>query len=80
MKPDTGLDALLDLNGYIIDQELGCWVKVEAWRVVATPDSPWYPLFAHAPRTVWKANHGIRQQSRCKAAEEIQVCRTAASV
>jgi hypothetical protein len=32
MEPDTGLDVLLDLNGYIVDQGLGYWVKVEAWR------------------------------------------------
>jgi hypothetical protein len=27
---DTGLDALLDLDGYIIDQDGGYWVKIEA--------------------------------------------------
>ena len=32
MQADTGLDTLLDLNGYTIDQEGGYWIKVEAWR------------------------------------------------
>ena len=31
MQADTGLESLLDLNGYTIDQEGGYWVKVEAW-------------------------------------------------
>jgi hypothetical protein len=52
MRPDTGLEALLDLNGYIVDQDLGYWIKVEAWRVVATPEIPHsirYSLTLHEP-------------------------------
>ena len=52
MESDKGLEALLDLNGYIVDQELGCWVKVEAWRVIATPEIPHgirYSLTLHEP-------------------------------
>mgnify|MGYP001766970740 CR=1 FL=1 len=33
MQADTGLDTLLDLDGYTIDQEGGYWIKVEARRV-----------------------------------------------
>lgn len=52
MQPDTGLEALLDLDDYIIAQDLGCWVKVEAWRVVATREIPHgirYSLTLHEP-------------------------------
>lgn len=52
MQPDTGLRALLDLDGYIIAQDLGCWVKVEAWRVISTPEIPHgirYSLTLHEP-------------------------------
>lgn len=52
MQSDTGLEALLDLDGYIIAQDLGCWVKVGAWRVVATPEIPHgirYSLTLHEP-------------------------------
>lgn len=30
MQANTGLETLLDINGYTIDQEGGYWVKVEA--------------------------------------------------
>ena len=52
MQADTGLDTLLDLNGYTIDQESGYWVKVEAWKVPATADIPHgirYSLTLHEP-------------------------------
>ncbi|WP_413437611.1 hypothetical protein ACFDAU_14500 [Sulfuriferula sp. GW1] len=52
MQADTGLETLLDLNGYTIDQEGGYWVKVEAWRVLATADIPHgirYSLTLHEP-------------------------------
>lgn len=42
--PDSGLDTLLDLDGSILEQEGGYWIKVEVCRV---------PLSRHAP-------HGIR--------------------
>jgi hypothetical protein len=52
MQADTGLESLLDLNGYTIDQEGGYWVKVEAWRVPITVDIPHgirYSLTLHEP-------------------------------
>ena len=42
--PDIGLDTLLDLDGSILEQEGGYWVKIEARRV---------PMSLHA-------GHGIR--------------------
>ncbi len=38
MRDDLGLETLLDLNGSIIDQSNGYWIKIEAWRV-ATDDN-----------------------------------------
>ena len=52
MRADPGLETLLDLNGYTIDQEGGYWVKVEAWRVPITVDIPHgirYSLTLHEP-------------------------------
>jgi len=43
-SPDIGLDALLDLDGSILEQEGGYWIKIEARRV---PESE-------------HARHGIR--------------------
>ena len=54
MQADAGLETLLDLNGYTLDQEGGYWVKVEAWRVPVTADIP----------------HGIRYRSRCTSRAE----------
>jgi hypothetical protein len=42
--PDIGLETLLDLDGSILEQEGGYWIKIEARRV---------PSSEHAP-------HGIR--------------------
>ena len=52
MQANTGLETLLDLNGYTIDQEGGYWIKVEAWRVPVTTDIPHgirYSLTLHEP-------------------------------
>jgi len=40
MADKIGIDALLDLSGHIIDQAGGYWVKIEAWRVDASPAIP----------------------------------------
>lgn len=40
MKRDPGIDTLLDLDGEILDQGDGYWVKIEAKRVAATVDIP----------------------------------------
>jgi len=49
---DIGLDALLDLDGYIIDQDGGYWVKIEAALQEPTPARPHgvkYSLSLHEP-------------------------------
>lgn len=43
-SPHVGLDALLDLDGSILEQEGGYWIKIEVQR---------NPMSRHAP-------HGIR--------------------
>jgi hypothetical protein len=43
-SPDIGLETLLDLDGSILEQEGGYWIKIDVRRV---------PLSSHAP-------HGIR--------------------
>jgi hypothetical protein len=40
MASDTGLATLLDLNGSIIAQENGCWVKIEAWEARKSDEMP----------------------------------------
>ncbi|HEY8354506.1 MAG TPA: DUF6516 family protein [Methylophilaceae bacterium] len=40
MQEDHTLDTLLDLDGYIIDQEGGYWIKVEARRVEVSENVP----------------------------------------
>lgn len=52
MRDDGGLATLLDLDGQIIDQGNGFWIKIEAWRVVASDDIPHgvrYALTLHEP-------------------------------
>ena len=43
-SPDIGLDTLLDLDGSILEQEGGYWIKIEARRVPVSE----------------QAHHGIR--------------------
>ena len=41
MSKDKGLDYLLDLDGEILDQEGGCWIKIEARKLDhATDECP----------------------------------------
>lgn len=52
MQPDAALDTLLELHGSVIDQENGYWIKLEAWRVEASPQIPHgvrYSLTLHEP-------------------------------
>jgi hypothetical protein len=37
---DSGLETLLDLDGSILEQEDGFWIKVEAKRVEASANAP----------------------------------------
>ena len=39
-EKDKGLETLLDLNGVVIDQEKGYWVKFEVSKTDVTKDRP----------------------------------------
>lgn len=72
MGKDTGLDTLLEMDGYILDQGDGFWVKIEARRIpVPTPERPHgisYSLTLHDPsgqRILGFDNaHGVRPSGR----------------
>ncbi|BAO81589.1 acyl-coenzyme A synthetase/AMP-(fatty) acid ligase [Serpentinimonas raichei] len=52
MHRDTAIDALLDLDGSILDQGGGYWIKLQAWRVettLAIPHGIRYCLTLHEP-------------------------------
>lgn len=40
MVTDLGLATLLDLNGTVIAQEHGYWIKIEAWEVPKSAEVP----------------------------------------
>ena len=40
MQGHLGLETLLDLDGSIIDQGNGYWIKIESWRAEAGDDTP----------------------------------------
>lgn len=49
---DLGISTLVELHDQIIDQGNGYWIKIEAWQVAATPDTPHgirYSLTLHEP-------------------------------
>jgi hypothetical protein len=49
---DTDVETLLDLDGSILDQGNGYWIKIEARRVAPTPGIPHgiaYSLTLHEP-------------------------------
>jgi hypothetical protein len=40
MKPDQGMENLLEMNGWIFQQEGGYWVRFEAWKVAPSEHIP----------------------------------------
>ncbi|WP_322010627.1 toxin-antitoxin system TumE family protein [Paraburkholderia sp. J12] len=51
-KRDIAIDTLLDLNGSVLDQGNGYWIKLEAWRVDVSDEIPHgirYSLTLHEP-------------------------------
>ena len=38
-SPDIGLDALFDLDGSILEQEGGYWIKIEVRRIPPSADA-----------------------------------------
>lgn len=78
MPRDTGIDTLLDLNGTLLDQESGYWVKIEAWRVDASgvvPHGIRYSLTLHEPsgaRVLGYDNaHGVKPGGRFRYAGRV---------
>ena len=52
MQDDSGIATLVELNGQIISQENGYWIKIEAWRVEPNryvPHGIRYSLTLHEP-------------------------------
>lgn len=40
MHRDHGIDTLLDLDGQVIDQGHGYWIKIEVWRIPPASEVP----------------------------------------
>jgi len=40
LRPDTGLETLLLLDGEIYDQGGGHWIRIQAWEVAASRNIP----------------------------------------
>lgn len=75
---DKDVETLLDLHGSIFDQGDGYWIKIEAWRVRASPGIPHgiaYCLTLHEPygtRILGFDNaHAIRPPKKFKYAGRI---------
>jgi hypothetical protein len=73
MRRDWGLQTLIDLDGQIIDQGGGYWVKIQAWEVPVSRDIPHgirYSLTLHEPygnRILGFDNsHGIKPPKKFK--------------
>lgn len=52
MQRDAAIDTLLELNGSVLDQGCGYWIKLDAWRVATTDQIPHgirYSLTLHEP-------------------------------
>ena len=78
MGPDAAIETLLDLNGSILDQENGFWIKLEAWRVEASDHVPHgirYSLTLHEPygkRILGYDNaHAVKPPKKFKFAGQI---------
>lgn len=79
MIRDTAIDTLLDLDGAILDQGEGYWIKLEARQVRVTPEIPHgirYSLTLHEPngkRVLGYDNaHGVKTSGKFKYAGRIQ--------
>ncbi|KYZ85034.1 hypothetical protein A3Q32_21300 [Alcanivorax sp. KX64203] len=52
MQHDPAMATLLDLDGSVLDQERGYWIKIKAWAVKPSPEVPHgirYSLTLHEP-------------------------------
>ena len=73
--PNPTLETLLDLDGSILEQERGYWIKIEARRVAASNDTPHgirYSLTLHdkfGTRILGYDNaHGVERPQKFKFA------------
>ena len=73
--PSSGIDTLLELDGSILDQEDGYWIKIEAHAVDPSADIPHgvrYSLTLHNPsgkRILGYDNaHGVKPPKKFKFA------------
>lgn len=78
MDRDVAVDTLLDLDGSILDQGSGYWIKLEAWRVPVSDQIPHgvrYSLTLHEPygnRILGYDNaHAVRPPKKFKYAGRI---------
>ena len=78
MADDNTIETLLDLDGSILDQGGGYWVKIEARRVAVTREIPHgirYSLTLHEPhgrRLLGYDNaHAVKQPGKFKHAGRI---------
>jgi len=78
MKTDAAIDTLLDLDGSLLDQENGYWIKIEAKRSVVSEEVPHgirYSLTLHEPygkRILGYDNaHGVKLPKKFKYAGRI---------
>ncbi len=75
IRPDPGLETLLDLDGSILEQERGYWIKIEARKVEPSDDTPHgirYGLTLHdkfGTRVLGYDNaHGVKRPKKFKFA------------
>lgn len=58
-------------EGALVDQDLGCWVKVEAWQVIAIPEIPHgicYSLTLHERIMGYDNSHIVKLPKKFKYA------------
>jgi len=77
MHGDPVIDTLLDLDGSILEQGGGYWIKIDAARIPESPEVPHgirYSLTLHEPygRRILGYDNALAGE----AAEKIQVRRT----
>ena len=75
MDRDFGLDTLLDLDGIIIEQKYGYWVKFDVSKTDVSPERPHgirYSLTLH--NKYGPKNNGLRQCPCGEIISKKQVC------
>ena len=65
-SPDPGLETLLELDGSVLEQEGGFWIKIEARQVPPSPHALSGIREPHAARSVWNTGPRLRQRTAVK--------------